>query len=181
MIITITGPPGSGKSTIARLLCEKLNLKHYSVVDFRRKIAEKRGITLEELNKEDEKTGETDRLADEWQKKLGKTENNFVIDGRLPAYFIPNSVKIFLKVDPKVGAERVIKYRNGSAVEKYKNIEDAVVKMHQREESDKKRYRNLYGVEYDKLDFDLIIDTTNDNPESIVKKILEFAKKPQTF
>lgn len=181
MIITITGPPGSGKSTIARLLCEKLNLKHYSVGDFRRKIAEKRGITLEELNKEDEKTGETDRLADEWQKKLGKTENNFVIDGRLPAYFIPNSVKIFLKVDPKVGAERVIKYRNGSAVEKYKNIEDAVVKMHQREESDKKRYRNLYGVEYDKLDFDLIIDTTNDNPESIVKKILEFAKKPQTF
>ena len=181
MIITITGPPGSGKSTVARLLCEKLKLKHYSVGDFRRKIAEKRGITLEELNKEDEKTGETDRLADEWQKKLGKTENNFVIDGRLPAYFIPNPVKIFLKVDPKVGAERVIKYRNGSAVEKYKNIEDAVVKMHQREESDQKRYRNLYGIEYDKLDFDLIIDTTNDNPESIVKKILEFAKKPQTF
>jgi len=177
MIITITGPPGSGKSTIAKLLSEKLKLRQYSVGEFRRDIAKKRGISLEELNKEDEKTGETDKMADEWQKRLARTEDNFVIDGRLPAYFMPSSVKIFLNVKPDVGAERVLIFRKGSAVEDYRDIEEAVKKLKEREESDKKRYQKLYGVEYDRLKFDLIIDTTDRKPDTVARKILEFIKR----
>ncbi|MBW3023312.1 (d)CMP kinase [Candidatus Woesearchaeota archaeon] len=177
MRITITGRGGVGKSTIAKLLAEKLNIKHYSVGDFRREIAEKRRITLEQLNKEDEQTFESDKLADEWQRKLGKEEDNFVIDGRLTAYFIPNSIKILLNVKPEVGAERVFEYRKNSAVESYKSVEEVMKKLKERDESDRKRYKSLYNVEYDNMDFDLVIDTTDKTPEQIVKEIVEFVRK----
>ncbi|MEM4336527.1 MAG: nucleoside monophosphate kinase [Candidatus Woesearchaeota archaeon] len=177
MIITITGPPGSGKSTVAKILAKKLKFKHYSAGDFRRAIAKKRKISLEELNKEDEKTGETDILVDEWQKKLGEKEDNFVIDGRLPAYFIPHSIKIFLKVNPKVAAQRVFQQRKGSAVEEYKNIDEALKKLKEREMSDKKRYKMLYGIDYNKLNYDLVVDTTKSTPEEISTKVLNFLKK----
>lgn len=175
MRITITGPPGSGKSTVAKLLAKKLKLKHYSAGDIRREIAAKKGISLAELNRRDEKTHKTDRLVDDYQKKLGKTKYNFVIDGRLPAFFIPKSVKIFLEVDPMVGAKRVMERRKG--VEAYKNVKDAVKKLKERDASDRKRYKDLYGINYrDKKIYDLVIDTTKTSAEEIVGEIVRFVK-----
>ena len=43
-IITITGALGSGKSTIAGILCEKLGFERYSTGQAQRKIAEKYGL-----------------------------------------------------------------------------------------------------------------------------------------
>ena len=60
MIITISGKPGSGKSTIAKILAEKLKLKHYSAGDFRREKAKKLCLSLEEFNKLGEKKDFTD-------------------------------------------------------------------------------------------------------------------------
>ena len=177
MIITITGPPGSGKSSVSRFLAEKLKLKHYSAGDIRRQIAAKKGMTLAEFNKWDEKTHEGDKAADDFQKKLGKTEDNFVIDGRLPAYFIPNSFKIFLFVDPEIGARRVmVERRHG--VEVYENIKEAVKKLAEREASDNKRYKELYGVDYaDRRNFDLCINTSATNVEKVAEIIIDFTKK----
>ncbi len=39
MIITIAGMPGSGKTTVAKILADKLNLKRYSMGDLRGKMA----------------------------------------------------------------------------------------------------------------------------------------------
>lgn len=175
MRITITGPPGSGKSTVAKLLAKKLKLKHYSAGDIRREIAAKKGISLAELNKRDEKTHETDKLVDDYQKELGKTKDNFVIDGRLPAFFIPNSVKIFLDVAPLTGAKRVMDRRKG--VEVYKDVKEAAKKLKERDASDKKRYKDLYGINYsDRKMYDLVIDTTETKAEEIVREIIKFVK-----
>ena len=177
MIITITGPPGSGKSSVAKFLAEKLKLKHYSAGDIRRELAGKKAMTLEEFNKWDEKTHEGDKAADEFQKKLGKTEDNFVIDGRLPAYFIPNSFKIFLHVDPEIAARRVmVERRNG--VEVYNSIKEAVKKLAEREASDNRRYKELYGIDYaNKRNFDLCINTSGTNVEQVAEIIIDFVKK----
>ena len=51
MRITISGKAGSGKSTVAKLLSEKLNLRHYSIGDLMRAIADEKGLNLLELNK----------------------------------------------------------------------------------------------------------------------------------
>ena len=41
MIITITGLPGSGKTSVAKHLAKHLHIKHYSMGDLFRKIAHK--------------------------------------------------------------------------------------------------------------------------------------------
>ncbi|MBI2112124.1 AAA family ATPase, partial [Candidatus Woesearchaeota archaeon] len=83
MIITISGTAGSGKSTVGKLLAKKLKYKHYSMGDLQRQIAEQRGITLLELGKLEETDPSIDKELDQKQIQLGKTENKFIIDGRL--------------------------------------------------------------------------------------------------
>ena len=76
MIITISGLPGSGKSTVARLLADKLRLKHYSTGDYMRKMAGDRHLTLAQLGQQAEKDKKIDEELDTWQIKLGLTEDN---------------------------------------------------------------------------------------------------------
>ena len=159
MIITIGGLPGSGKSTVAKYLAKKFHLKHMSIGDFRREMAMKRGMTLAELNKLGEKQAFTDKEADEFLKSLGK-KDNLIIDSRLGWHFIPKSVKIFLKVSEKEGAERI--FKAGRKTEnKYENVKQVIKADKIRIESDRKRYMKYYGIDYCKIEnYDIIIDTS---------------------
>jgi len=64
MIITISGKAGSGKSTVAKQLAKKLNLKHYSIGDIMRKLAKEKNISLNELSKLAEKDKTIDLTLD---------------------------------------------------------------------------------------------------------------------
>ena len=46
MIITISGLPGAGKSTVGRLVAEHFKLKHYSVGDLMRQLAKEKKMSL---------------------------------------------------------------------------------------------------------------------------------------
>lgn len=182
MIITISGNPGSGKSTIARLLSQKKGLKHYSMGDLRGKLALDRGITIDELNKLGETEDFTDKEVDEYQKKLGETEDNFVIDGRLSWYFIPQSIKIFLKVDLRVGAERIFKgvQEHGERPDerRYESVDDVMNAIEERLASGKIRYQKWYGIDPTKEEhYDLILDSTGKTPEEVVDEVLAFIDK----
>ena len=80
MIITIGGSPGSGKSTVAKLVAKKLNLKHYSTGDFMRELAKENNMNLDEFSKHAEKNKDIDKQLDQRQIELGKKENNFIIE-----------------------------------------------------------------------------------------------------
>ena len=80
MIITISGVPGSGKSTVAKLVAQKLGFRHYSAGDFMRDIAEKRRMSLLELGKAAEKDRSIDHELDRRTAELGKSEDDFVMD-----------------------------------------------------------------------------------------------------
>ena len=177
MIITISGKPGSGKSTVAKMISNKLGLNNYSVGDVRGRMAIKKGMTIDDLNKIGEKEEFTDKKADEYQKKLGEKEDNFVIDGRLSYYFIPNSVRIFLDVNMDVGAQRIfLTKREDEKTED--DIEELKKRLAKRVESDHKRYQKYYGVDFEaKENFDIIIDTTNISPEETTEKIIKFIEQ----
>ncbi len=172
MIITISGTPGSGKSTIAKVLAKKLDFKHYSIGDFMRELAEEKGMTLEEFSKQAEKSVDIDKKLDEKSKKLGSEENNFVMDTRLGFHFIPNSFKIRLIVDSKIGAERI--FKDSRRGESFESVEEAKEKIEKRIASERKRYAEYYNIDIDdENNFDLVIDTSDKNPEEIVGEIIK--------
>tara|TARA_Y100000034_G_scaffold113660_1_gene148924 strand:+ start:2399 stop:2944 length:546 start_codon:yes stop_codon:yes gene_type:complete len=175
MIISISGQAGSGKSSVAKELSNSLSLKHYSMGDLRRKMAQDRNITLTELNKMGEKRDFTDKQVDEYQKELAKKEDDFVIDGRLSYYFIPESIKIFLKAKLKARAERV--YNDERIEEKFRDIGDAIASLIEREKSDRIRYNQYYNIDcMNELQYDLVLDTTNLGIEEVREEILKFIK-----
>jgi len=177
MIITISGRAGSGKSTIAKLVAKKLGLKHFSSGDFMRQMAKEKGISLLELSKLAEKDKSIDKELDERQIRLGKEEDNFVIDGRLSAFFIPKAdFKIFLDADKKTRAERILK--DARAEEEGKSLKDIEKKIEEREKSEAKRYREYYSYDcYDKSKYDFVIDTTKLSIEGVAEKVLGLVNK----
>ncbi len=175
MIITISGSAGSGKSSVADALSKRLGWKRFSVGDFRRKKAAELGLSLNEYNKLGEKKDFTDKEADEWQAELGKTEDNFIIDGRLSFHFIPHSIKIFLDAKLEERAKRI--YDDQRESEMFSSLEDALEKVDKRGDSDKKRYRKYYDIDpFDYSRYDIVIDTTKLTVKETVEKVLEKLK-----
>lgn len=176
MIITISGDLGSGKSTVAKALAEKFNLKHYSAGDFMRDMAKERGITLLELSKLAEKDPSIDKEIDERTKKLAATEDNFVIDSRIAFHFIPNAIKIHMKVDPEEAAKRVS--QRGQAGEEKASIEETRKRLIERAKSEAERYKKYYGIDVnDESKYDLVFDTTHTKTQEGVDKILEWTEE----
>ena len=183
MIISISGKPGSGKSTVAQMLSEKLGIKRYYMGGIRREMAKEKGMTIEEFNELGEKDFSTDKWVDDYQAELGKKEDNFVIEGRTSFHFIPRSIKVFLDVSEDEGARRIFeelgtaKGQKRNEGKKIKNIPEMKKSLKERQESDKKRYRKYYGFDSTDLKhFDIVIDTTKLDPERVRDKIIAFSR-----
>lgn len=176
MIITICGQAGSGKSSVARMLAKRLGFRHYSMGELRRKAAYKRGMTLAEFNRFGEKNPETDSFVDELQEKLGREEDNFVVDGRTSFHFIPSSVKIYLHAELETRARRVL--RDERKAEDFDTLEECKRALAERDRSDVLRYRKYYGIDVkDSRNYDYRIDTTSLTVKQIVDSIVKLIGK----
>ncbi|MBU2576742.1 MAG: cytidylate kinase family protein [Nanoarchaeota archaeon] len=171
MKITVSGIVGSGKSTIAKMLAEKLGIEYFSVGKIMRDMAVERGLTMQEFTEVAKGDKEIDFELDNRQKALNSSGGNFVMDSRLGFHFISDSFKVFLKVDLSEAAKRI----HGSAREgeKYFGVEEALEYLEKRILAEKIRYKQCYDIDFPcEEKFDLVIDTTKKNPEEIVKEIL---------
>lgn len=178
MKLTISGTPGSGKSTIGKMLAEKLKYSYYDTGQLRREIARKHGMTLEQLNRIGEKEDWTDKEADAITTEIGKKQDNFVFVGRLAYHFIPDSIKIFLECSIEEGAKRILQDKHESRkVEKYIDIQEAVKKLKERIDSDSARYKKYYNLNVsDKSQYNLVIDTTKLTIKQVLQKIIDFVE-----
>ncbi|MDJ0842064.1 MAG: dephospho-CoA kinase, partial [Acidobacteriota bacterium] len=106
--MTLTGDLGSGKSAVSRLLEADTGYPIYSTGKIQREIAAKHGMTTLELNKYAETHREIDDEIDDFSRNLGKRDESVIVDSRLAWFFIPNSFKIYLKVDPDEAVNRIM-------------------------------------------------------------------------
>lgn len=177
MIITIAGELGSGKSVVADDAAKKYGLKRYSAGDLMREMAKEKGISLLELNKLAEKDPAIDKEIDAKTKALAEKEDNFVIDSRIAFHFIPNSIKIYLKVDPEEAARRIIK-RKQTGEEGETDLEEAKKHVLERRQSEKERYQKYYGIDVtDESQYDIIFDTTHTKHQEGIDAILDLVDK----
>ena len=152
MIITISGAPGTGTSTLSRSLSQQLNLRYINSGELFRKIASEKNISVREMNRLAEKGPEIDYLIDDAQKALAR-EDGGIFEGKLSGHLLPADLKVLLKTELRRRAERISK-------REAKLFEDAMSETRQREESEARRYKMYYNIDInDTSVYDLVIDT----------------------
>ena len=93
-------------------------------------------------------------------------------------YSIPDSFKIYLKVDIDIAAQRAFNDEKRKETEKFETIEEQKADMIKRFNSENERFFRLYGVhKEDMSNYDFVLDTTNHTIEENAKIIEEEYKK----
>ena len=170
--ISITGDLGSGKSTVCKLLEERINAKTVSVGSIQRAMAKDMGMTTYEFNRYMEDHPEIDDQFDTMLKSYDAVNDcNLLFDSRLAWNFVPSAFSVYVTTDLREAARRVFNANREN--EGYSSIEEAMDKLSDRRSSEILRYSTAYGVEIKNLDnYDFIVDSTSASPEEVAGMIL---------
>ncbi len=170
MLVTISGVPGSGKTTVARLLAKRLGLPHVYAGDLYRREAKERGLTLEEFNRLCEGDHSIDRKLDDDMAARAR-EGNCILEGRLAGYLAAkdglDALKVWLTASDEVRARRVAQRESGDwrELEKENRVRHA---------SDVRRYKEIYGFDLgDTAVYDLVLSSDDRTPEGLVEELAE--------
>ena len=177
-IITIAGDLASGKSRVTDILRQDLNYEIYRNGEYVRKLAKEKGLNITSFNEYLKDHPEIDQQIEKSAAEYAKTHDNLIVDARLGWYAIPNSFKIYLKVDIDVAAKRAFEDENRKETEKFETIEEQKADMIRRYKLENERFFKLYGVrKEDMSNYDLVVDTTNSTVEKTAKLIEEEYRK----
>jgi cytidylate kinase len=176
--ITVTGDPGSGKTTFARTVAERTGFRLITTGNIFRQLAARHGISLTELNELAEKQAQIDHEVDDYLKSLNSSAENLVLDSRMGWHFVQDSLKIRLTVDLDVAVKRIFS-DTAELREKFSDLKHAEDEVERRKRSEIMRYKNLYGVDIsDPGNFDLVINTSYKAPHDITR---EFEEKFEAY
>jgi len=166
---------------------KKLQAKRIYVGGIRRELGREKGMTLQELNEYAKTHPETDVDVDQkaaaQARELAKINSWVIVEGRVQFHFLPESIKIYIKVNSDIGAERIWKDLQDKVTQKQRNegviesFEAMKKRIQERGEEDAQRYLQYYGFDHrDESQYGLILDTTKINAEEAVQKVLDFLK-----
>ena len=181
-IITLSGKPGSGKSSTADKVAELLGYTRYSAGDLVRTQIRKKKITLDAFNKMALKDHSLDQAIDEELRNL-REQKDIVIDSRLGFYWIPESFKVYLDLDMDVATARIYKDAVSNNLREYSSDSDYTIDEVQklvqgRLDNEKYRFKTLYGVNpYSNANFDLVINTSRHSPQTVALTVFDTYKK----
>jgi CMP/dCMP kinase len=166
MRITVSGLPGSGTTTISRLLGEYYELELISSGEVFRKIAKEKGVSLAEFGTMAEKDPSIDLAIDKNQRAVIHSHDNLILESRLAGHMakdVPTVLKIWIKAPLPVRVKRILRR------EKSVSFEEELEKTVQREKSEALRYMNYYNIDIDDLSiYDIVIDSEKWNQYQIL-------------
>ena len=166
MQITMSGFPGSGTTTLSRLLSECYELELVSSGEIFRKMAKERGMSLAEFGAMAERDPSIDLDIDKNQKSLIHSRENIILESRLAGHMAqgrPNVLKVWVKAPLLTRVKRIQKR------EKSVSFDEELKKTVERERSEALRYKNYYGIDITDLSiYDIVIDSEKWNQYQIL-------------
>lgn len=166
-LITISGPPGCGATTVARELADALNYDYVNGGQMFRDLADERGLTLNELLEQAGSDDTLDRSLDARIQRIidqhSFTTTGLVIESRLAGWVAGDDAdfKLWLDAPRDIRIERT----------KYRSDED--LELRERESNEIARYEQYYGIDLRNTRFyDLHINTARWAPEPIVDMVM---------
>jgi len=157
MQITVSGLPGSGTTTLSRLLAECYDLELVSSGEIFRKLAKERGMSLAEFGALAERDPSIDLEIDKNQKSIIHSRENIILESRLAGHMAqgrPNVIKVWIKAPVLTRVKRIQRR------EKSVSFDDELKKTVEREKSEAFRYKNYYGIDITDLSiYDIVIDS----------------------
>jgi CMP/dCMP kinase len=176
ILISVAGHVGSGKSVVCDRLKQATGLEVLSTGAILRRIAADRGMSPLQMNDYARMDRAVDDEIDGYLKRLRNAETSIILDSRMAWHFLPNSLKVYLIVDPYVAAKRI--FEAGRAEERYAAFDEALAANMQRQNYEKERFNNLYQVTCDNWrNYDLVLDTTTAEPQWTADTILEATRE----
>ncbi len=87
MNLSIGGLPGSGKTTVGRILAQKLSQNYLNAGEIFRNLAKKKGMTIEEFSVYAEQNPSVDQAIDNKLVEMAR-QGNTILEGRLAAFML---------------------------------------------------------------------------------------------
>ena len=169
MLVTISGPPGSGTTTASRLVAEALGLERVPGGEVFRAMAEEHGVSLAEFGLHAQGHPEIDVELD--RRLLDRARaGGCVLESRLAGWIVTNdgltAVRCWIDCDEELRAARVAA-REGLATEQ------ALADNQARHRLEQARYMSTYGIDLDDRSiYDLDLDSGELAPEALAERII---------
>jgi cytidylate kinase len=170
MLLTVSGPPGAGKSTTVAALADAFDLEHVSGGDIFRELADERGMTAVEFNRLAEEDDQIDRDLDRRLREIALERDDVLLESRLAGWLAGDAADLRLWLDApiEVRAARI-------AEREEKSAEQALDETRERERSEALRYHDYYNIDITDLSiYDVALNTARWS-ESDVPDILTAA------
>lgn len=201
-IITISGDPGSGKSTVTNALKAKYESMGYNVhviktgqifrelatKEYTKMYPDRKDANLADIQNDPgfaEKRNLIDKMVDDEIRRKGieinekeRPEDVYIVDSRLAWKNIPVSYKVKMTLNEEEAGRRAYKDSSRGPEDKYLTIEDAIKKTTLRKNVEIERYKQDYGIDLSDLNnYDLVVDTLFTLPEDTVDVIITGEEK----
>ena len=174
MLVTVSGLPGSGTSTVAQLVARRLGLAHVDGGTVFRTLAAEQGFDVRTFSSIAEANPDIDIALDARLADIART-GDVVLESRLAAWIARNegiaATAVWIDGDEGVRAQRVARREH---------IEPALAleANRAREASERLRYQTVYGIDLDDRSvYTLVIDATDRSPEAVGESIVAATSK----
>lgn len=173
MLITLSGLPGSGTSTLARGAAAALSLDHVDGGTIFRALATERGLSLAAFAALAEGDPSIDEALDARLVEHARA-GDVLLESRLAGWLAMrgevDGLRIWIECDETERARRV-GGRDGH------DVDEALATNRTREASERARYLAYYDIDLtDRSVYDLVLDSTERRPDDLIAEIVGAAR-----